>query len=88
MVFYPAEWQRKVTRKWLARSGRETAKPTVIADIAENVDDDFSVRCPGCDAAPPIAPICSRYRGPGWVEHVWVCNSCREEWTTSLQVTS
>jgi hypothetical protein len=85
MVLYPNEWHRKVTRKWLARSARETAEPVVIA---ENANNDFSARCPGCNAAPPIAPIRSRYRGPGWVEHVWVCNTCHEEWMTSLQVTS
>jgi hypothetical protein len=84
MVSYPIEWHRKVTRNWLARSARETAKPAVIA---ENSDDDFSACCPGCNAG-PIAPIRSRYRGPGWVEHVWVCNTCSEEWTTSLQVAS
>ncbi len=85
MVSYPIEWHRKVSRQWLARSARETAHPAVIA---ENSDDDFSAHCPGCNAGPPIAPIRSGYRGPGWVEHVWVCNTCSEEWMTSLQVAS
>jgi hypothetical protein len=83
MVSYPTEWHRKVSQKWLARSARETVEPVVSA---VNYDDDFSARCPGCNAGPPIAPIRSFYRAPGWVEHVWICNTCSKEWMTSLQV--
>jgi hypothetical protein len=43
-------------------------------------------QCPACNAAAPIAPAASEYRGEGLIHHHWRCRACGHRWTTALHV--
>jgi hypothetical protein len=63
--------RRRVQKKWMLR----------IADSKRATD----TRCALCNMRAPLVPITSRVSEPGFVEHIWRCSACGNQWTTSTK---
>jgi hypothetical protein len=83
MLIYPMNWYQHLRRRPAARAAGESF---FAVRMLHEKDRRPKLSCPNCDSAPAIAPIRSRYRKAGSVEHDWHCNACGNEWTTSTAV--
>lgn len=83
MLIYPISWHRKGEHR--PRGPSRTVLPPI--PFGRSAEDNRRT-CPRCGADGPTAPVRSRYRVPGEVEHDWVCGTCSCTWTTVVDVPS